>query len=548
MFDFDELEETEEAAAPAVPAWAPVPEHIWKSLPPLTSTNQPTTFKDFKAVVNERDVGEYWGIEFPFTPTMLREMGPQWLTKAMQLAGTLPEDNQITRFLKMDVKAEDVRQEDEENAKWGGAGLKILLQVAYKRPQEDLKEWMFIKMPHEFTGKNERQKNSLNNPMDWNEVTWYNIFGGRFGTLPFRTPRMHFSDMSRRTTNFVNIIEMVEYGRTGKTDVLPGECFPAPEKYKDWALPNNGVDYYYAHARTLAQFFGWHKLNREKTSQVEDLFMHKDHQAFYFQCMSVTASHGPYNSPARCHEFTKSLKDPLIQQHLQNLPGMLKPAGCNGFLDLGQEFILNVAKQAFPAAYVQKSHLDSFFKEAREMTDYVSEMWWYPCCIPEYFSLTHPNAQVDNAWYWRDQEGAVQCGLLDWGGVSHSTIPGCLGNGWMGGEPEVMDEHEEKLVQCFIDEYEKVTGTRLDLDDLYMLVKLAQAVTLYGCCANIGMLLRTIKKEDWKKVTSRKESKINNNFLMRCYFVQIEMFLGMWKKRSPYKSYRRWREQLGLSK
>merc|ERR1711862_585064 len=103
-------------------------------------------------------------------------------------------------------------------------------------------------------------------------------------------------------------------------------------------------------------------------------------------------------------------------------------------------------------------YIDKFVAEASEMSSYCNEMDFYMYSIPEYFALVHPNAQVDNAFYWKDMAGGVQCGLLDWGGVNLGNIPTCLGNGWMGAEPEVMEEHEDQLVKLFVAEYEKATG------------------------------------------------------------------------------------------
>merc|ERR1712007_287119 len=160
--------------------------------------------------------------------------------------------------------------------------------------------------------------------------------------------------------------------------------------------------------------------------------------------------------------------------------------------------------------------------------------------IPEYFSLTHPNAQVDNAWYWRNTAGNIECGLLDWGGVQHGSIPVCMGNGWMGAEAHVMSEIEGPLIRLFIDEYEKMSGFRFDFDDLRMHIKLAQATALFGCCANIGMLLRIIRTNEWKDVQCRSDPRIDENFLIRCYYVQIELFLGMWRMNSPYEYFQRW--------
>ena len=44
---------------------------------------------------------------------------------------------------------------------------------------------------------------------DWAETMFYNLLSGK---LPIRTPRIFFSDMNRRTTNFIWIMERVPYG------------------------------------------------------------------------------------------------------------------------------------------------------------------------------------------------------------------------------------------------------------------------------------------------------------------------------------------------
>jgi hypothetical protein len=34
-----------------------------------------------------------------------------------------------------------------------------------------------------------------------------------------------------------------------------------------------------------------------------------------------------------------------------------------------------------------------------------------------FIAMCHYNANVDNAWFWRDHSGVLQCGFLDWGRV-----------------------------------------------------------------------------------------------------------------------------------
>eukprot|EP00747_Dinoflagellata_sp_TGD_P034088 gnl/TRDRNA2_/TRDRNA2_137045_c0_seq1.p1 gnl/TRDRNA2_/TRDRNA2_137045_c0~~gnl/TRDRNA2_/TRDRNA2_137045_c0_seq1.p1 ORF type:complete len:695 (+),score=163.53 gnl/TRDRNA2_/TRDRNA2_137045_c0_seq1:104-2086(+) len=528
-----------------------IADDVFNSLPKYGNgppgRERPMKMGDFKKVVNEEDEGEYWGIKFPFTPQMLRDMGPKWLTKAMHLTGALPLDNEVTDFVSFDVKAEDVSVQDAENAKWGGAGLKILLQVTYKNGPGEITEGMFLKMPHVYNGKNERFKNSVSSAgMDWSEVTWYNMFGGRFGVLPFKSPKMYFCDMSRRTTNFVNIVERIPYGSKDPKLVGAGEYFPAPEKYKDYALLNNGVDYYYAHAKCLAQFFGWHKVVRETTNQIELTFMDPGQLQMKMSIFAAVAGWGPYLSKERNKKYVECLKDPTMAGIVAGTG--FNPQAAEGFRAIGEQFVTETAPHCFPKALMGKAHLDKIWKETGEMGRYCAEMTFFSLMIPEYFTLIHPNAQVDNAFYWRDENNSMQCGLLDWGGVAHGSIPICLGNGWMGAESDMMDEHEMNLVKTFCAEYEVVNGVKLDCDDVHMQMKLAQASVFYGCCANIGMLLRTIPKDQWKSVKGRLDPKINDNFLMRCYYVQIELFLGMWKNRSPYKAFQKWMMQTGMPK
>ena len=47
---------------------------------------------------------------------------------------------------------------------------------------------------------------------------------------------------------------------------------------------------------------------------------------------------------------------------------------------------------------------------------------WLRQMIPEYYTLAHPNAQIDNAIFWRDGNGIMECGLIE----SQSQLPRCF--------------------------------------------------------------------------------------------------------------------------
>jgi len=179
------------------------------------------------------------------------------------------------------------------------------------------------------------------------------------------------------------------------------------------------------------------------------------------------------------------------------------------------------------------------------MTKYVAEMSFYTMMMPEYLAMAHLNAQVDNAYYWRNEAGEMQCGLLDWDGVSFSAMPSCLGNAWMGAEADTMTEHEEKLVRYFVDEYRKASGEQLHFETFYMCFKMSQAAVMYGCMANLGQLRRLVPPAAWKDIKDRYDPKVDAQFITRCYYVQVELFLAMWRNCSPYPHWKTWMERTG---
>merc|ERR1719201_2404876 len=117
----------------------------------------------------------------------------------------------------------------------------------------------------------------------------------------------------------------------------------------------------------------------------------------------------------------------------------------------------------------------------------------------------------------------------------------------MGSEPELFAEHEEKLVKLFVDEYEQATGFRFDCEHLHLCIKLAQGAVFYGCCANLGRCLQIHKKDVWSTMTGRKDPRIDENFLLRCYFVQVWLWLKMWGlPNSPYLAFQKWMKRINL--
>ena len=55
----------------------------------------------------------------------------------------------------------------------------------------------------------------------------------------------------------------------------------------------------------------------------------------------------------------------------------------------------------------------------------------------DYIGYAHPNANIDNAYWWRDDAGQLQCGLIDFGGYCCTTVTGLLAAGLFSAEAAV---------------------------------------------------------------------------------------------------------------
>ena len=68
----------------------------------------------------------------------------------------------------------------------------------------------------------------------------------------------------------------------------------------------------------------------------------------------------------------------------------------------------------------------------------------------DYVALCHWNANIDNAWFWRDT-GGLHCGLMDWGCVSQMNLGMAIWGAMSGAETALWDEHFDELLDVFVD-------------------------------------------------------------------------------------------------
>jgi len=523
------VEEDEGDRAPFMKAVADMTDEEFERLPkPYYTQNVPSIRKPQMAKLTEtREPGDHYGIEFPHSMELIEEMGAEWLTKAFHTAGTLPLDNEVTKLKEVIGLSLDPTKGEA----LGGAGVKILLKVEYKRKQPGLHTSLFVKLPHPYHPSNERYKISCMWYCDEPEIMFNRVMAP---SLPFKTPKCYFGDISRKNTNCILICECLDFAkdwRKGFESFKPYELFPMVDKNRDYNILECGRRHYpaqvKAHARLVAAYKSGRFGPQEKLIQL------------------FTGWNPGLDAQLRGGWPPEALQNPN-HELLANLDKGSE-AGVTqvkGLTEIALNFSLYTCPQLFNSELTKKDNVLKILKEACHIAQYQFEINAFMQQSYDYFSLMHVNMQIDNAFFYFDAKGEVEAGLLDWGSFAHShIIQGMVGN-WCGAEAEVMEELDEKLINIFCDELAAQGGPTLDRETVWYMMRLCQGGSIMGQAANLAQLYSMHKKnaDIWKDIKNRDDPRVEDIFLMRVFTSNWRnmCLLFLSKKRSPYAAFLKW--------
>jgi hypothetical protein len=144
--------------------------------------------------------------------------------------------------------------------------------------------------------------------------------------------------------------------------------------------------------------------------------------------------------------------------------------------------------------------------------------------------LCHWNANVDNAWFWRNAQGELECGLLDWGSVGQMhiamTLWGCLS----GAETEMWNAHLDDLLTLFITEFQASGGPALNLPELKM--HLVLYVAMMGLAYLMDAPPRILAEvPNLTDCQSRLDPRLAQSETARTQLLMMTNFLNLWQSR-----------------
>lgn len=114
-----------------------------------------------------------------------------------------------------------------------------------------------------------------------------------------------------------------------------------------------------------------------------------------------------------------------------------------------------------PATIRSPQFVSRLSDDAQQVAAHEADIWRFLSSRPELIALCHWNANVDNAWFWRGGDGALQCGLLDWGCAGRMNVAMAVWGALSGAQTELWQDHFDVLLTRFTDEYHRAGGPRV---------------------------------------------------------------------------------------
>lgn len=354
----------------------------------------------------------------------------------------------------------------------GSTGRKAALSLEYARPAPNLPTDLFVKFSRDFADPARDRGKTQMEP----EVRFAALSGAP--EFPIAVPRVLFADYHRQTGTGILITERIMFGDNGIERQY--------HKCLDYEMPEP-LEHYRALLTALARLAGTHRSGRLPAE--------------------LTASF-PLDVAAATVGEREPLSVTKLQRRVNQLAGFAE--NHSGLLPAcSPEFIARLREEAPRFAH----HEQTIAGRLAADSDYVA--------------LCHWNANIDNAWFWRDAGGILRCGLMDWGCVGQMNLGMALWGAMSGAETEIWDAHLDGLLRLFVGEFHRCGGMELDPD------RLRRHTLLYASAMGVAWLLGVpalIRRRFEAIPDSRRHPLIKDDESLRAPLQMLSNLLFLWDR------------------
>jgi hypothetical protein len=357
----------------------------------------------------------------------------------------------------------------------GSTGRKVVLSVEYDEPAAGLSTELFVKFSRDLDNPTRDRGKAQMEP----EVRFAAL--SRTPGFPIAVPSVLFGDYHRGTGTGILITERIQFGDNGI------EC--QYHKCLDYEMPEP-VAHYRALLTALACLAGTHRSGRLPAN----LTAH-----FPLDVQAATVGERP---PLNLDKLGRRL-DQLVD-FAGSHPGLLPTRVST------PEFWARLRGDVNRFAV----HEDTVVRLLAADSDYIA--------------LCHWNANVDNAWFWRDDERGLRCGLLDWGCVSQMNLGMAIWGAMSAAETDLWTTHLDELLLLFVTEVRRCGGPALDP------ARLARHTLLYAAVMGVAWLLDVpalLRRRFGADVPdSRVDPRIRDDETVRAPLQMLSNLLNLWER------------------
>jgi hypothetical protein len=294
-------------------------------------------------------------------------------------------------------------------------------------------------------------------------------------------------------------VQFADYHRETGTGILITERIPFGEnrierqyhKCLDYEMPEP-VEHYRALLTALAQLAGTHRSGRLPADLTAPF------------PLDVQAATVGERAPLSADKLERRVNQ--LAEFAETCPGLL------------------------PTKATSPEFLARLLAEVPRFADYESAITRHLVDDSDHVALCHWNANIDNAWFWRDTDGSLRCGLMDWGCVSQMNMGMAIWGAMSGAETDLWSVHLDELLQMFVTEFRRYGGPDLDP------VRLRRHTVLYAAAMGVAWLLGVpalIRARFPVPPTSRTDPGIKDDEGLRAPLQMLANLLTLWERYSP---------------
>lgn len=406
--------------------------------------------------------GQMLDLKIPASSKALRAGGETFLTDAFHATGALAADNRVSRITQF------------EECPGGSTGRKLLLSVAYEKPQADLHTELFVKFSRDFDDPlRDRAKIQMESEVRFAALS-------RMPGFPIAVPKCYYADYHRQSGTGILITERVAYG--------VGNVERHYEKCLDYEIPDQ-IGHYRALVGAIAKLAGMHKAGRLS----EDVA-----QQFPFDPDKLAVSE----------------RAPYTTEQLQRRVAR--------YAAFAEKY-----PQLLPQAITSPAFVTELGEQVVRFPEHIAAIKRFLSSRPDFIALCHWNANIDNAWFWRNAQGKLECGLLDWGHVSQMNVAMALWGSLCGAEREIWDELDA-LLGLFVREFSHCGAPSLDVRELKLHLELYIAMMGLTWLLDAPALIEA-QIPDLDQIANCRDSRFKQDELARAQLHLMTTFLNLWQ-------------------